>query len=108
MVAPHEAHEGSSLRITEVSKHYPAAEDPGRTMLALSNVSISVQPGELVSLVGPSGCGKSTLLRLIAGLDSPDSGELWVGSERIIGPCAERGLVFPRAGLDQPPESSLA
>ena len=55
--------------------------------------------GELVSLVGPSGCGKSTLLRLIAGLDSPDSGELVIGSEPIMDPSAERGLVFQDPNL---------
>ena len=53
----------------------------------------------MVSLVGPSGCGKSTLLRLIAGLDVPDSGELWVGDEPITGPSAERGLVFQDPNL---------
>ena len=54
---------------------------------------------ELVSLVGPSGCGKSTLLRLIAGLDVPDSGELLIGNEKILGPSAERGLVFQDPNL---------
>jgi ABC-type nitrate/sulfonate/bicarbonate transport system ATPase subunit len=53
----------------------------------------------LVSLVGPSGCGKSTLLRLIAGLDTPDSGELLVGSDPINEPSAERGLVFQDPNL---------
>src|SRR4029077_16268863 len=47
----------------------------------------------------PSGCGKSTLLRLIAGLDSPDSGEVFIGSERIESPGAERGLVFQDPNL---------
>jgi ABC-type nitrate/sulfonate/bicarbonate transport system ATPase subunit len=55
--------------------------------------------GELVSLIGPSGCGKSTLLRLIAGLDFPDAGELLVGEEKILGPSAERGLVFQDPNL---------
>src|SRR5207248_4817408 len=50
-------------------------------------------------LIGPSGCGKSTLLRLIAGLESAESGELWVGSQPIIAPSAERGLVFQDPNL---------
>jgi len=91
--------EGSSLRIVEVSKHFAAADDSAADTHALDRVTISIGAGELVALVGPSGCGKSTLLRLIAGLDSPDSGELWVGSEAITAPSAERGLVFQDPSL---------
>ena len=91
--------EASSLRVREVSKSFPVPEDPYLRRLALDAVSLSLAAGELVSLVGPSGCGKSTLLRLIAGLDSPDSGELLVGSEPITQPSAERGLVFQDPNL---------
>jgi len=91
--------EASSLRIREVSKSFPAPDDPLTHRLTLSNISLSLAAGELVSLIGPSGCGKSTLLRLIAGLDSPDSGELLVGSEPITSPNAERGLVFQDPNL---------
>ena len=91
--------EASSLRAHEVSKSFPVPEDPYLRRLVLNAVSLSLAAGELVSLVGPSGCGKSTLLRLIAGLDSPDSGELLVGSEPITEPSAERGLVFQDPNL---------
>ncbi len=91
--------EGSSLRVVEVSKHFAAADESDGRTHALDSVSLSVTAGELVSVIGPSGCGKSTLLRLIAGLDSPDSGELWVGTERISAPSAERGLVFQDPNL---------
>src|SRR5256886_6790710 len=93
------AMEASSLRIREVRKSFPARDDPATRRLALDGISLSLAAGELVSLVGPSGCGKSTLLRLIAGLDSPDSGELMVGAESITGPNAERGLVFQDPNL---------
>jgi ABC-type nitrate/sulfonate/bicarbonate transport system ATPase subunit len=101
MVTPaaHALAEGSSLRIVEVSKHFTSLEDPTVRIEAIENVSLEIQPGELVSLVGPSGCGKSTLLRLIAGLDAPDSGTLWVGAEPISEPAAERGLVFQDPNL---------
>jgi ABC-type nitrate/sulfonate/bicarbonate transport system ATPase subunit len=100
MVAPNSAIvEGSSLRIVEVSKFFASADNSETRTHALDGVSLSIGAGELVSLVGPSGCGKSTLLRLTAGLDSPDAGELWVGSEAITAPSAERGLVFQDPNL---------
>jgi ABC-type nitrate/sulfonate/bicarbonate transport system ATPase subunit len=91
--------EPSSLRVREVSKSFPVPDDPLTQRQALRNISLSIAAGELVSLVGPSGCGKSTLLRLIAGLDTPDLGELLVGSEAICEPSAERGLVFQDPNL---------
>jgi ABC-type nitrate/sulfonate/bicarbonate transport system ATPase subunit len=98
-VVTREAMEASSLRVREIRKSFPAPDDPATRRLALEDISLSLAAGELVSLVGPSGCGKSTLLRLIAGLDSPDSGELMVGAESITGPNAERGLVFQDPNL---------
>ena len=91
--------EPSSLRVQQVSKSFPAPDDPPARQQALNGISLSIAPGELVSLVGPSGCGKSTLLRLIAGLEAPDSGELSIGSEPINKPSAERGLVFQDPNL---------
>jgi ABC-type nitrate/sulfonate/bicarbonate transport system ATPase subunit len=93
------AHEGSALRVVSVSKSFPRADDPVIRIHALDGVTLSLGAGEFVSILGPSGCGKSTLLRLIAGLDMCDSGELRVGDESIIGPSAERGLVFQDPNL---------
>ncbi len=97
--AENPAGEGASLRILGVSKDFPAPDNPLVRTLALDDVSLSLSPGELVSVVGPSGCGKSTLLRLVAGLESPTSGQLLVGNEHITGPNAERGLVFQDPNL---------
>lgn len=89
--------EGSTLSVREVNKQYRRAD--GTTVPVLADISLEIAAGELVSLIGPSGCGKSTLLRLIAGLDTPTTGELRVGSDRITGPGAERGLVFQDPSL---------
>jgi ABC-type nitrate/sulfonate/bicarbonate transport system ATPase subunit len=91
--------EGSSLRVRGVRKGFPAPGNVAINNLALDTITLSVAAGELVSIIGPSGCGKSTLLRLIAGLDAPDNGELWVGDDPITGPSAERGLVFQDPNL---------
>ncbi|UCD18312.1 MAG: ABC transporter ATP-binding protein [Candidatus Zixiibacteriota bacterium] len=49
----------------------------------LDDINLETADGELVVVLGPSGCGKSTLLRLIAGLEEPDAGEIWIGTRRI-------------------------
>ncbi|GGD34596.1 ABC transporter ATP-binding protein [Sinisalibacter lacisalsi] len=52
----------------------------------VSEVSLSVMPGQVTCLLGPSGCGKSTTLRIIAGVDWPDEGEIRIDGERIVAP----------------------
>jgi putative spermidine/putrescine transport system ATP-binding protein len=69
---------------------------------ALKGVSISIQRGELLTLLGPSGCGKTTLLRILAGFVHPTEGEVWLDGERIDNvPPARRnvGLVFQNYSL---------
>ncbi len=68
----------NALRLVGVTKTYEGQERP-----ALSGLSLDVVPGEFLVLVGPSGCGKSTALRSIAGLEEPDSGQIWIGDRDV-------------------------
>ena len=58
---------------------------------AVRDISFAIAPGEYAGLVGPSGCGKTTLLRVIAGLERPDAGEVWLDGELVSSPT----LVVP-------------
>lgn len=77
---------------------------------ALEAVNLSIQRGEFFSLLGPSGCGKTTLLRLIAGLDFPDAGQLWIGGrdvgslpahQRPVNTVFQSYALFPHLTVDE-------
>jgi ABC-type sugar transport system ATPase subunit len=70
----------ANLRIEKLAKAY------GDTRV-LSDIDLGVDNGEFLVLVGPSGCGKSTLLRMIAGLDAPTSGDIYIG-DRLVNALA--------------------
>jgi ABC-type Fe3+/spermidine/putrescine transport system ATPase subunit len=70
------------LSVRNVSKRFLSRQ----THQALEGVTLEVVRGELVVVLGPSGCGKTTLLRLVAGLETPDSGEIWLGGTQVAGP----------------------
>ena len=70
------------VRLEHISKIY---QDPktGKDIYAVKDNSLVIEPGEFVTLLGPSGCGKTTTLRMIAGFESPDEGEIYLGDEAI-------------------------
>jgi ABC-type Fe3+/spermidine/putrescine transport system ATPase subunit len=83
------------LRIADLRKSYGSH-------VALTDASLDIAPGELVSLLGPSGCGKTTLLRCIAGLVQPDGGDILVDGQSLVRlPAHKRnlGMVFQSYAL---------
>ena len=66
----------AGLHIKAINKSYGSAH-------VLSDINLAIQDGEFLVLVGPSGCGKSTLLRMIAGLDAPTSGDIFIGNRLV-------------------------
>ncbi len=91
--------EPATVRAVAVSKIFNPHK--ANQVDALIDVDLTVEPGELVSLIGPSGCGKSTLLRLIANLIEPTSGDLTVNgkSARQARLDQDYGMAFQQAGL---------
>ncbi|EHI96756.1 Polyamine-transporting ATPase [Clostridium sp. DL-VIII] len=85
----------SYISIKELNKSFTKVK-------ALSNINISIEKGEFISLLGPSGCGKSTLLRIIAGLESLSAGKILVNNNNLVNtPVNKRnmGMVFQSYSL---------
>ena len=57
---------------------------PGGTTPAVKDLSVDVLDGEILTLLGPSGCGKTTTLRMVAGLETPDAGDIFFGEEAVV------------------------
>ena len=88
----------SKIRVEGVSKDFA---QNGRTLSVLEGVDLHAYDGELVSIIGPSGCGKSTLLNIIAGLDEPTTGAIYLNRRRaerrlgIVGYMQQKDLLLP-------------
>ncbi|WP_455372929.1 ABC transporter ATP-binding protein [Limibacillus halophilus] len=77
----------NAVTARNISKNYGEVE-------ALKNLTLDFPRGQLTSLLGPSGCGKTTLLKIIAGLLTPDEGEVLVNGKAVTGPGPDRAFVF--------------
>jgi NitT/TauT family transport system ATP-binding protein len=80
-----------ALSVRNLTKSF---ETPRGVITALDNVSFDVHKREFLSVIGPSGCGKSTLVRILAGLETPTSGEIRVYDQSVSGAGPDRGMVF--------------
>jgi len=68
-------------------------------LAVLDGIDLQARPGQVLSVLGPSGCGKSTLLRLLAGFETPTSGEVLLDGEVVRAPSPARGMVAQSGGL---------
>jgi NitT/TauT family transport system ATP-binding protein len=82
---------GPVLDFDHVGKTYTTRSG---SVVALDDISFSVNEGEFLTIVGPSGCGKSTLLAMMAGLDTPTSGLMQYKGDKLRGPASDSGMVF--------------
>ena len=82
------------LRAVALTKTYAASKKRGQELVLFSRLSLQVAGGERIAIVGQSGAGKSSLLHILAGLDRPTSGEVWLGDTEIthLGPSASARL----------------
>jgi NitT/TauT family transport system ATP-binding protein len=84
----------SSEAIIDVRSVTKTFDVGGEQIFALKDASLTIHKGEFITLIGASGCGKSTLLRIIAGFETPTSGEALMWGLPIDGPGPLRGMVF--------------
>jgi NitT/TauT family transport system ATP-binding protein len=85
----------SELVVDNVTRIFEGS--PGnRHTVALSDASFTAKPGEFLSIIGPSGCGKSTLFNIIAGLDTPTSGEVMINGSPIVGQQGHVGYLLQK------------
>lgn len=73
---------GLVARVANLSKYYG---DKEQRVTALNNISVGIRRGQFTAIMGPSGSGKSTLMHVLAGLDTPSEGHVWLGDDNITG-----------------------
>lgn len=79
-LAPTDPPRKAAVRLVDVVKEFPVG---AQTVRAVDGISLEVPEGQFLAVVGRSGSGKSTLLNLLAGIDTPTSGEIWVGDREL-------------------------
>jgi NitT/TauT family transport system ATP-binding protein len=86
----------TAIKIRGVSKIFATNDGP---LVAFGPADLDIKQGEFVSLLGPSGCGKSTLLMMLAGLEKPSSGEIFLNHTPVISPRNDIGVMFQESTL---------
>lgn len=86
----------TKLQAKNIVKHF---DHNGNSVIALDGINLDVEEGDFVCIVGPSGCGKSTFLNIVAGLETPDSGEILLNGNPISTAGPDRTMVFQEGAL---------
>jgi nitrate/nitrite transport system ATP-binding protein len=86
----------SFLEVRNIHKAYGA---PGARTQVLRDINLRIRQGEFVAIVGYSGAGKSTLISLLAGLTTPDAGDIALNGKPVAGPGPDRGVIFQNYSL---------
>lgn len=90
---------GGDGRISIRNLHVAFTVRRRRSLVAVEDVSLEIEPGEFVALLGPSGCGKTTVLNAIAGFVTPVSGEVRIDGRKVEGATDQCGIVFQQNSL---------
>jgi nitrate/nitrite transport system ATP-binding protein len=85
--------------IIEVNDLRISFNTPKGEYVAVTDINLTIQKGEIISLIGHSGCGKSTLMNAISGMQMPSSGEVKMNGKKISGAGPDRGIVFQNYSL---------
>lgn len=84
------------LQIEKLARRFNTKDDQ---LTVFENANFGIDKGEFVCIIGHSGCGKSTIMNVLAGLDSPSEGHVFMGGKEVAGPSLERGIVFQNYSL---------
>jgi nitrate/nitrite transport system ATP-binding protein len=84
------------LEIENLSRRFPTK---GGELTVFENASFTIDKGEFVCIIGHSGCGKSTIMNVLAGLDAPTDGNVFMDGVEVSGPSLDRGVVFQNYSL---------
>lgn len=82
------------LRVENIDKTFAGDGRHHPSVHVIDDVSMDIIAGEFIVYLGPSGCGKTTLMRIVGGLESTNTGAVYLGGERVTGPDRRKGMVF--------------
>jgi len=84
------------LQIENLARRYPGKDGE---LTVFENANFGIDKGEFVCIIGHSGCGKSTIMNVLAGLDTPSDGHVFMNGKEVAGPSLDRGVVFQNYSL---------